>query len=62
MVLPTTAANGAQVLTNAAADSQGRVSYRLAVVNNELVKSSFQTGTGISDVYQVMFSFRYTFN
>jgi hypothetical protein len=62
MVLPTTAANGAQILTNAAADTQGRVGYRLAVVNNELVNSSFQTGTGISDVYQVMFSFRYTFN
>ena len=36
--------------------------YRLAVVNNELARTSFQTGTGISDVYQVMFSFRYTFN
>ena len=62
MVLPTTAANGAQILTNAAADAQGRVSYRLAVVNNELAKTSFQTGTGLSDVYQFMLSFRYTFN
>ena len=58
----TTAANGVQILTNAAADAQSRVSYRLAVVNNELPTSTFQTGTAISDVYQVMFSFRYTFN
>jgi hypothetical protein len=61
-VLPTTAANGVQILTGAAADSQNRVSYRLNLVNNQLPTSSFQTGTGISDVYQVMFSFRYTFN
>jgi hypothetical protein len=61
-VLPTTAANGVQLLTGAAADSQNRVSYRLNLVNNQLPTSSFQTGTGISDVYQVMFSFRYTFN
>ena len=39
-----------------------RVNYRMAVVNNELAKSSFETGTAMSDVYQFMFSFRYTFN
>jgi hypothetical protein len=62
LVLPTTAANGAQLLTNAAADAQGRPSYRLAVVSNELVRSSFQTGTALSDVYQFLLSFRYSFN
>ena len=62
LVLPTTAANGAQILTNAAADAQGRASYRMAVVNNELVKSTFQTATGLSDVYQFLLSFRYSFN
>jgi hypothetical protein len=62
MIVPTTAANGAQILTNAAADAQNRVSYRMAVVNNELAKSSFETGTAISDVYQFLLSFRYTFN
>ena len=40
--------------------------YRLAVVNNQLINQSFQTSTSLSannsDVYQVMFSFRYTFN
>jgi hypothetical protein len=62
VVAPTTGANGAQVLTNAAADAAGAVSYRMAVVNNELLSKSFQTNTLLSDVYQVMFSFRYTFN
>jgi hypothetical protein len=62
LVLPTTQANGAQVLTNAAADAQGRPSYRLAVVSNELVRNSFQTSAGLSDVYQFLLSFRYSFN
>jgi hypothetical protein len=61
-VVPITAANGAQILTNAAADAQGRVSYRMAVVNNQLVSKSFQTTTTLFDVYQFMLSFRYTFN
>ncbi|MCC7125299.1 MAG: TonB-dependent receptor [Acidobacteria bacterium] len=62
LVLPTTAANGAQILTNAAPDAQGRVSYRMAVVNNELVRNTFQGSTTLSDVYQIMLSFRYSFN
>jgi hypothetical protein len=62
LVLPTTQANGAQILTNAAADTQGRPSYRLAVVSNELVRNTFQTGTALSDVYQFLLSFRYSFN
>jgi hypothetical protein len=62
IVLPTTAANGAQILTNPAPDAQGRASYRMAVVNNELAKSTFQTNTAITDVYQFLLSFRYSFN
>jgi hypothetical protein len=62
LVVSTSAANGAQLLTNPGVDAQGRPSYRLAVISNELVRESFQTGTALSDVYQVMFSFRYTFN
>jgi hypothetical protein len=62
LVLPTTGANGAQILTNATPDAQGRVSYRLAVVNNELIRSTFQGNTTLSDVYQIMLSFRYSFN
>ena len=60
--MPATGANGAQILTNAAADAQGRVSYRMAVVNNELVTKTFQGNTALSDVYPFMLSFRYTFN
>jgi hypothetical protein len=62
LVVPVTQANGAQLLTNGAADAQGRVSYRLAVVNNQLVTKSFQPNTNLADVYQFMLSFRYSFN
>jgi hypothetical protein len=34
----------------------------MAVVNNELISSSFETGTAVTDVYQFLLSFRYTFN
>jgi hypothetical protein len=67
-VVPVTAANGAQILTNPAVDAQGRASYRLAVVNNQLVSRSFQPGNSVTtntagpDVYSFMLSFRYTFN
>jgi hypothetical protein len=68
LVVPTTQANGAQLLTNAAADAQGRASYRLAVVGGQLVSRTFETSTNIgsstipSDVYNFMLSFRYSFN
>jgi hypothetical protein len=61
-VAPITQAYGVQILTNAAADAQGRVSYRMATVNNQLVTKTFQTASGLSDVYQFMLSFRYSFN
>ena len=51
-----------QILTNAAADPQGRATYRLAVVNNELLTRSFETTTFSTDVWSVMLSLRYTFN
>ena len=50
-----------QILTNAAADATGRVSYRMAVVNGALPTTPLQTTAGISDVYVMMLSFRYTF-
>jgi hypothetical protein len=62
VVAATTAANGAQILTNPGVDAQGRPTYRLAVANNELIRSSFQTDTGLSNVYQFLLSFRYSFN
>jgi hypothetical protein len=51
-----------QILTNATADPQGLATYRLAVVNNELLSRSFETTTFSSDVWSVMFSLRYSFN
>ncbi len=51
-----------QLLTNPAVDASGRVTYRLATVNNELIKKTFQTSATTGDVYQFMLSLRYSFN
>ncbi|MGE3402066.1 MAG: carboxypeptidase regulatory-like domain-containing protein [Vicinamibacterales bacterium] len=61
-VIGSTGANSVPVLTNATVNAQGQVSYRMAVVNNELVTKTFQKSAFLSDVYQVMLSFRYRFN
>jgi hypothetical protein len=50
-----------QILTNATADAEGRATYRMALVNGGLPTSPRQTTAGISDVYVMMLSFRYTF-
>jgi hypothetical protein len=59
-----------RILTNPAADAQGRLSYRLATVagtsGTELIGHTFQTTASLSnpsnaDVYVMMVSFRYTF-
>ncbi len=54
--------NQVQILTNPAADAQGRPTYRLATVNNQLITKSFQTAATTSDVWQFMLSLRYSFN
>jgi hypothetical protein len=51
-----------QILTNPGADTQGRATYRLAVVDNELLTRSFERTAGLSDAYSFMISLRYTFN
>jgi hypothetical protein len=51
-----------QILTNGAADPQGRVGYRLAVVNNELLTRSYETTASAFDVFSFMISLRYSFN
>ena len=43
----------------AEADAQGRATYRLVVVNNELLTRSLETTTFLSDVYSFMISVRY---
>jgi hypothetical protein len=51
-----------QPLTNAAADSAGRVSYRLRVINGELMNKTFEPTAGLGDVWRVQFALRYSFN
>ena len=55
LIVPT-AAQGGPV------DAQGRAQYRLRVVNNQLMTTSYQQTSDLGDVYKVMFSFRYFFN
>ena len=50
------------ILTTPLADAAGRLSYRMQVVNNQLVSRSFESTSGLLDVYQFGISFRYSFN
>jgi hypothetical protein len=52
----------AQLLTNASADAQGRLTYNLQTSSGKLLTTPFQTVASSSDVYVMMLSFRYTFN
>jgi carboxypeptidase family protein len=51
-----------QILTSPGADTQGRLTYNLQTLNGLLITSPLQTAAGLSDVYVMMLSFRYTFN
>jgi hypothetical protein len=54
-----------QPLTNAAADAQGRATYRLRIpdpTKNELMSKTFEPTAGLSDVWRLQFSLRYSFN
>ena len=51
-----------QLLTNPGVDAQGRATYRLGVVNNQLIQKTFQSAATTGDVYQMMLSLRYSFN
>jgi hypothetical protein len=52
----------AQPLTNPAVDALGRPTYRLRVVNNELITRSFERTSFLDDVYRLQISLRYNFN
>ena len=54
--------NQVQLLTNPGVDAQGRINYRLAVSNNQLITKLWQTAAGTADVYQFQISLRYSFN
>ena len=45
-----------QILTNPGADANGRATYRLVTVNNELLTRSYETTTFLADVYSFMIS------
>jgi outer membrane receptor protein involved in Fe transport len=62
LAVPITQQYGAQLLTNPGVDVQGRPTYRLATVGGQLVNKTFVSQTTLSDVYQFMLSFRYSFN
>jgi len=50
-----------QILTNPSTDAQGRLTYNLQTLNGQLLTTPYQFNAGISDVYVMMLSFRYTF-
>ena len=51
-----------QILTNAGADALGSATYRLKVVNGNLINKTFEPTAGTTDVFQVQLGIRYTFN
>ena len=54
LIVPT-AAQGGPV------DAQGRMQYRMRVVNGQLMNRSYEQTADIPDVYRVMFSLKYFF-
>jgi hypothetical protein len=51
----------AQPLTNAGVDGAGRPTYRLRVVNDELLARSLEPSATLFDVYRVQLGLRYSF-
>jgi hypothetical protein len=49
-------------LTNPSVDDQGRLQYRLRVVDGELMSNSYRPTAGLGDVYRVELGLRYNFN
>ena len=51
-----------QLLTNPGVDASGAATYRLAVVSNELLPAqTYQTTSGLTDVYRMQLGVRYSF-
>ena len=48
--------------STASADSQGRMLYRMRVIDGQLMSKSYESTSNLGDVWQVRFGFRYTFN
>ena len=54
LIVPTAAQGGTF-------DAQGRMQYRMRVVNNQLMSTSYEQTADLRDVYTVMFSLKYFF-
>ncbi len=52
----------AQPLTSPGVDAAGKATYNLRVINGALMSKSLETTAFLSDVYQIQFSLRYSFN
>ena len=50
------------ILNSPQADAAGRLSYTMQAVSGQLVSRTFESTSGLADVYQFMLSFRYSFN
>ena len=50
------------ILTTPGVDATGKLTYRMQVLNGALVSKTYESTSGLSDVYQFMLSFRYSFN
>lgn len=48
-------------LTNPGVDSSGAATYRLRVINGELMSKTYQQTADLNDVYRVMISVKYFF-
>ena len=51
-----------QILTNPGVDALGQATYRLKVVNRQLINTTFEQNSGRGDVFEIQLGFRYTFN
>jgi outer membrane receptor protein involved in Fe transport len=58
----TSAPYATQPLTNPGVDAQGQATYRLRVLNGALINHSLESTAFLTDVYQIQFSLKYTFN
>ena len=54
LIVPTAAQGGTF-------DAQGRMQYRMRVINNQLMSRSYEQTSDLNDVYRVMFSVKYFF-
>ena len=50
-----------QILTNPGVDATGKANYRLKIVNQQFINSTFEPTAGRSDVYEIRLGVNYNF-